>query len=76
VVHKGADGKSNVDFEPAKRQPTIQQLLTHTGGLSYDILPKSPDYPVRQMYLDAGYRKPKWNPGGACSENRHVAARE
>jgi CubicO group peptidase (beta-lactamase class C family) len=35
------------------RLPTIQQLLDHTGGLSYDILPKSPDYPVRQMYADA-----------------------
>jgi CubicO group peptidase (beta-lactamase class C family) len=58
VVHKGLDGKSNVELEPAKRQPMIQQLLTHTGGLSYDILPKSPDYPVRQMYLDAGVGNP------------------
>lgn len=58
VVHKGTDGKSNVELEPATRQPTIQQLLEHTGGLSYDILPKSPDYPVRQMYLDAGTGSP------------------
>jgi CubicO group peptidase (beta-lactamase class C family) len=49
VVRQGS-----VAFEVAKGQPTIQQLLTHTGGLSYDILPKSPDYPVRQMYVDAG----------------------
>ena len=58
VVHKGTDGKSNVELEPAKRQPTIQQLLTHTGGLSHDILPKSPDYPVRQMYRDADIGNP------------------
>jgi CubicO group peptidase (beta-lactamase class C family) len=58
VVRKSADGKSNVELEPAARQPTIQQLLDHTGGLSYDILPKSPDYPVRQMYLDAGMGSP------------------
>jgi CubicO group peptidase (beta-lactamase class C family) len=58
VVRKSADGKSNVELEPAARQPTIQQLLDHTGGLSYDILPKSPEYPVRQMYLDAGMGSP------------------
>lgn len=58
VVHKGTDGKSSVELEPAKRQPTIQQLLEHTGGLSYDILPKSPDYPVRQMYRDADIGNP------------------
>ena len=58
VVHKDTDGKSNVELEPAKRQPTIQQLLEHTGGLSYDILPKSPDYPVRQMYRDAELGNP------------------
>jgi CubicO group peptidase (beta-lactamase class C family) len=58
VVRKGTDGNSKVELEPAKRQPTIQQLLDHTGGLSYDILPKSPDHPVRQMYLDAGLGNP------------------
>jgi CubicO group peptidase (beta-lactamase class C family) len=58
VVHKGTDGKSSVELEPAKRQPTIQQLLEHTGGLSYDILPKSSDYPVRQMYRDADIGNP------------------
>ena len=58
LVHRGADGKNNVEFEPSKRQPTIQQLLEHTGGLSYDILPKDPDHPVRQMYLDAGIGSP------------------
>jgi Beta-lactamase len=42
VVRKSADGKSNVELEPAARQPTIQQLLDHTGGLSYDILPEEP----------------------------------
>jgi CubicO group peptidase (beta-lactamase class C family) len=58
VVNKGTDGKSNVELEPAKRQSTIQQLLAHTGGLSYDVLPKSPDYPVRQMYRDADIGNP------------------
>jgi CubicO group peptidase (beta-lactamase class C family) len=58
VVREDAQGKANVDLEPAKRQPTIQQLLTHTGGLSYDILPKSPEHPVRQMYVEAGIGNP------------------
>jgi CubicO group peptidase (beta-lactamase class C family) len=58
VVGKDTLGKTKVEFEPVKRTPTIQQLLTHTGGLSYDILPKSPDYPVRQMYVDAGIGSP------------------
>ncbi len=51
VVHKSPDGKSSIELQPARHQPTIQQLLDHTGGLSYDILPKSQDYPVRQMYM-------------------------
>jgi CubicO group peptidase (beta-lactamase class C family) len=58
VVRKDAQDKISGDLEPAKRQPTIQQLLTHTGGLSYDILPKSPGNPVRQMYVDAGIGNP------------------
>jgi CubicO group peptidase (beta-lactamase class C family) len=58
LVRKDTEGKSSVDLQPAKRQPTIQQLLTHTGGLTYDILPKSPDTPVRQMYVDAGIGNP------------------
>ena len=58
VVHKGTDGKSSVELEPAKRPPTIQQLLEHTGGLTNGTLPKSPDYPVRQMYRDADIGNP------------------
>jgi CubicO group peptidase (beta-lactamase class C family) len=58
VVRKDTEAKSSVDLQPARRQPTIQQLLTHTGGLTYDILPKSPDTPVRQMYVDAGIGSP------------------
>jgi CubicO group peptidase (beta-lactamase class C family) len=59
VVHKGTDGKSNVELEPAKRQPTIQQLLEHTAGMSNGTLPKSPDFPVRQMYRDADIGNPE-----------------
>jgi CubicO group peptidase (beta-lactamase class C family) len=58
IVQKDSQDKINVDLEAAKRQPTIQQLLTHTGGLSYDILPKSPENPVRQIYVDAGIGNP------------------
>ena len=58
-VHKDASGKPSVVLEPAQGAPTIQQLLTHTGGLTYDILPRSPDYPVRQMYVDAGIGNPE-----------------
>jgi CubicO group peptidase (beta-lactamase class C family) len=58
-AQKDASGKPSVVLEPARRVPTIQQLLTHTGGLSYDTLPKGPDYPVRQMYVDAGIGNPE-----------------
>ena len=58
-VQKDATGKPSVALEPARHAPTIQELLMHTGGLSYDILPKSPDYPVRQMYVDAGIPNPE-----------------
>ena len=58
IVRKDAQDKTSVRLETAKRQPTIQQLLTHTGGLSYDTLPISPEHPVRQMYVDAGIGNP------------------
>jgi CubicO group peptidase (beta-lactamase class C family) len=56
IVRKDTHGKANVDLEAAKRQPTIQQLLTHTGGLVYEE--KSPEHPVPQMYEDAGIGNP------------------
>ena len=35
VVKTDAQGKATVETEPAKRQPTIQDLLRHTSGLTY-----------------------------------------
>jgi CubicO group peptidase (beta-lactamase class C family) len=35
VVKTDAQGKAVVETEPAKRQPTIQDLLRHTSGLTY-----------------------------------------
>jgi CubicO group peptidase (beta-lactamase class C family) len=35
VVKTDAQGKTIVETEPAKRQPTIQDLLRHTSGLTY-----------------------------------------
>ncbi len=35
VVTKDADGKETVTSRPAKRQPTIQDLLRHTSGVTY-----------------------------------------
>ena len=35
VVKVDAQGKETVETEPAKRQPTIQDLLRHTAGLTY-----------------------------------------
>lgn len=34
-VKKDADGKETVATRPAKRQPTIQDLMRHTSGLTY-----------------------------------------
>lgn len=35
VIKADAQGKETVEAEPAKRQPTIQDLLRHTSGLTY-----------------------------------------
>ena len=35
VVRKDASGNETVEMEPAKRQPTIQDLLRHTSGITY-----------------------------------------
>ncbi len=35
VVKTDAQGKATVETEPANRQPTIQDLLRHTSGLTY-----------------------------------------
>ena len=35
VVKADAQGKETVETQPAKRQPTIQDLLRHTSGLTY-----------------------------------------
>ena len=43
------ESEGEVQTEPA-RPITIQQLLTHTSGLTYDFLPS----PVAGMYRDAG----------------------
>jgi CubicO group peptidase (beta-lactamase class C family) len=35
LIKKDADGKEIVEAVPAKRQPTIQDLLRHTSGVTY-----------------------------------------
>lgn len=35
LVRKDADGKESVESVPAKRQPSIQDLLRHTSGVTY-----------------------------------------
>lgn len=42
VVTKDADGKETVTSRPAKRQPTIQDLLRHTSGLTYGARGNTP----------------------------------
>ncbi len=49
-VQKNYDG-SITDLEPAKRQITIRNLLTHTAGLGYSIIQKGP---IKTAYEDAG----------------------
>ncbi len=49
-VQKTYDG-SITDLEPAKRQITIRNLLTHTAGLGYSIIQKGP---IKTAYEDAG----------------------
>ena len=64
VWHRNSSGGGSVELQSPKHQPTIQQLLDHTGGLSYEILPQSPDHPVRQMYAEAKIG----DPSGTLSE--------
>lgn len=45
---EGEDG--SLMLEPAKREPTIQDLLQHTAGFTYGIFS---DTPVDKMYLEA-----------------------
>lgn len=49
-VQKTYDG-SITDLEPAKRQITIRNLLTHTAGLGYSIIQKGP---IKTAYEQAG----------------------
>jgi CubicO group peptidase (beta-lactamase class C family) len=35
VIKKGADGKDTVETVAPKRQPTVQDLLSHTSGVTY-----------------------------------------
>jgi len=46
-----ADGNGGTRLEAPAQPMTIQQLFTHTAGLTYNFLE---DSPVCQMYLDAG----------------------
>jgi CubicO group peptidase (beta-lactamase class C family) len=48
-----ATGCPELSLEPAQREMTIQDLLRHTSGLTYDFIGKSQ---VKQAYLDLNLR--------------------
>ena len=43
-----------LEYEDARRAITVQDLLRHTSGLTYDFLAAGP---VQKLYLEAGLRK-------------------
>jgi CubicO group peptidase (beta-lactamase class C family) len=47
VAKVGADGKTTYDNVPAKRQPTVQDLLRHTSGIPYGA---RGDTPIHKMW--------------------------
>jgi len=49
-------GKTELGLEPARRAMTVQDLLRHTSGLTYDFLGASL---VKQAYLAANLRDPE-----------------
>jgi CubicO group peptidase (beta-lactamase class C family) len=52
VATVAADGQKTYQLVPAKREATIQDLLRHTSGLSYDFVTNNPL--VKQAYEKAG----------------------
>jgi len=48
-VYAGLAEDGSMIFEPAKRPPTIHDLMQHTAGFSYGIFT---DTPVDELYLD------------------------
>lgn len=47
-VYKGKDDQGNVLTEPAKHQPTMRELLTHTAGFTYGLFGNTD---VDKMYV-------------------------
>jgi CubicO group peptidase (beta-lactamase class C family) len=47
-----ATGQETYTLEPAKREPTIQDLLRHTSGIAYDFVTRNA--PVKEAYKTAG----------------------
>ncbi len=50
---------------PAKRQITVQDLLRHTSGFTYGVLPKTQ---VQKLYAQAGIFSQKWTLDSFCKE--------
>jgi CubicO group peptidase (beta-lactamase class C family) len=46
-VHAGTGADGQPRFEPLKRMPTMGELMSHTAGFAYGLLPTNP---VDQMY--------------------------
>ncbi len=49
-----ATGQDIYTVEPAKREPTIQDLLRHTSGIAYDFVTRNA--PVKEAYKSVGLR--------------------
>ena len=52
VPTPGPDGQPTYQQVPAEREPTIQDLLRHTSGMTYDFVTRNA--PVKEAYLNAG----------------------
>ncbi|MEQ8956063.1 MAG: serine hydrolase domain-containing protein, partial [Gammaproteobacteria bacterium] len=55
-VATGTDADGNILTEPANHELTIQELMTHTGGIMY--VPPLSSGPVAQAMVEAGIMRP------------------
>ena len=73
VVRKDASGNETVEMEPAKRQPTIQDLLRHTSGITYGFIGNTS---VHKSYpLSSRKRLPPWRSRRRCHSSKRCFPR-
>ena len=58
-VFKGVNPDGSFDTVPADRPPTMRELMSHSGGFAYGLVP---DNPIDKAYVDTGVLGAKSRP--------------